>query len=146
MSGGHDHREEYVVLDGQETLFDGIEEAPRAHARRTDPETSHEAAASVENITERQAAVLRLSEELDPYTLEELVHEYRDPTSGSRGHERPAQSESGIRTRHRELVDRDLVVDTGDRRTTRSGRQAIVWNVNPDRPVITIRDPRGRIG
>jgi hypothetical protein len=39
----------------------------------------------------------------------------------------PRASESGIRSRRAELVDRGLVVDTGRRIRLESGRYAIVW-------------------
>ena len=37
------------------------------------------------------------------------------------------QSSSGIRTRRAELARKSLVIDTGDRVVTASGRKAIVW-------------------
>jgi hypothetical protein len=58
----------------------------------------------------------------------ELVHWYESLRSQ---HPKiyPRQSESGLRTRRRELVDMGLVVDTGRTETLPSGRKAIVWGV-----------------
>ena len=93
-----------------------------AHARRTDPETSHEAAASVKHLRESQRAVLSM---FSPYafglTDEELIVKYR--TTGTR----PLQSDSGIRTRRSELVHKGWLYDSGDRALTVSGRRTIVW-------------------
>jgi hypothetical protein len=43
----------------------------------------------------------------------------------------PRQSESGIRTRRKELVERGLVEDTGRRDILVSGRKSIIWKVKP---------------
>ena len=40
---------------------------------------------------------------------------------------------NGIRPRRVELVRYGWIIDSGERRPTRSGRSAIVWVVNPDR-------------
>jgi len=100
-----------------------------AHARRTDPDTSHDAAESVGNVTARQVAVLRLF--LRDYnaagmTDMELIEAYEvaarlDPRLF------PEQSHSGLRTRRSELVHNGFVVDTGQRRRLPSGRWSIVW-------------------
>lgn len=96
------------------TLFDDWLEA---HARRTDPWTSHEAAASVK-VRESQKLVLSLLRQ-GPATDEELA---------DRAHAASAAiSPSGLRTRRCELVVLGLAVDTGERRRTAAGRQTIVW-------------------
>jgi hypothetical protein len=92
-----------------------------ARARVTDPETSHEAAESVDRVTETQEYILRALRR--PRADVELVEAYR---SFKRA---PRASESGIRSRRAELVDRGLVVDTGRRVRLDSGRYAIVWGV-----------------
>lgn len=101
----------------QPTLFDA--EEPRA--RHTDPETSHEAAASVVDLVKRQAAVWRVLDVAGPMTDEELVEAY--PTHW------PclSQAPSGIRTRRAELVTRGLVEWTGRKRPLASGRLAREW-------------------
>lgn len=93
---------------------------PRAHARNTDPVTSHEAADSVRKIRESQAAVLRTFERQDYLTDVELVRIY---------HEHP-QSVSGLRTRRRELVDLGRIEDSGLKTRLPSGRRAIVWRLS----------------
>lgn len=92
------------------------------HARTTDPRTSHEAAASVSNVTETQQNIYTLL--VFPMTDDELVDAY-DRMAGSNGWK--LASPSGIRSRRAELVDLGLVKDTGERRKSWSGRQAIVW-------------------
>lgn len=90
-----------------------------AKARKTDPKTSHEAAESVDRITETQEYVLRALRR--PRADVELVEAYRKFKRA------PRASESGIRSRRAELVDRGLVIDTGRRVRLESGRFAIVW-------------------
>lgn len=79
----------------------------RAHARRTDPDTSHEAARSVEpDLTVRQEAVLLLFQRYGSMTDRELVDRYEAttflPLNGDP--DLPVQGPSGIRTRRHELV------------------------------------------
>ena len=90
-----------------------------AKARNTDPQTSHEAAESVSNISETQRAILNAL--VRPRTDVELIEVYRKIKSN------PRASESGIRSRRAELVAAGLVIDTGSRIKLPSGRRAIVW-------------------
>lgn len=98
----------------------------KAHARTTDPVTSHEAAGSVKHLRVSQEAVLSAfpSSPLLGMTDQELVSKYGHLTG--EGHV-PLQSESGVRTRRSELVKKGRLVDSGDRRLTVSGRKSIVW-------------------
>lgn len=91
--------------------------------RHSDPSTSHDAAASVTNTTEKQRVVLMLLHEYGPMTDHDLLEQY----DGMPGLRLPYQSQSGIRTRRAELVDRGLAYDTGERRRLPSGRRGIVW-------------------
>jgi len=93
-------------------------------ARRTDPETSHDAAASVAP-TQRpsQAAVLYVLRTNGPITDTGLIGVYQ---LYARADVLPQQSESGIRTRRKELVTAGLVRAAG-RVTLPSGRAAITW-------------------
>lgn len=91
-------------------------------ARMTDPTTSFEAAASVENITETQSAILTLL--TWPKTDDELIDAYYNmaPSAGWK-----QASPSGIRSRRSELVTKGLIKDSGERRKSWSGRNSIVW-------------------
>jgi hypothetical protein len=91
-----------------------------AHARRSDPATSHEAARDVTGRLRRsQDQVLALLRDIGPCT---------DITLVAAAHERGIrQSDSGIRTRRKELTVAGLVVAVG---TTRIGnRSHTVWAV-----------------
>lgn len=88
-------------------------------ARGSDPVTSFEAAESVDRVTETQEYVLKALRR--PRVDVELVEAYNAFKRA------PRASESGIRSRRAELVDRGLVVDTGRRVRLESGRFAIVW-------------------
>ena len=97
-------------------------------ARSTDPPTSHEAAATVEELREKQKAVLWQLQAAGwtGLTDEELLGRYENlveiqPRLTLR------QSPSGLRTRRSELGELGLVADAGATRRTRSGRRAIVW-------------------
>jgi hypothetical protein len=93
-------------------------EHPAAIARTDDPQTSHEAAKTV-NVKRGQALVLDMLKSLGDATNEEL--------------ENTAQllgldiSESGVRTRRVELTRLGLVEDTGQKRETLAGNAAKVW-------------------
>lgn len=104
-------------MNDQGDLFEYA--AALAHTRTSDPLTSHAAAASVK-VRESQQKVLALLAE-GPATHEELVA--RAQVRGV------LMSQSGIRSRCRELVDAGMVEDTGQRVKLTSGRHAIVWQV-----------------
>lgn len=94
-----------------------------AHARTTDPHTSHEAAASVDNISATKLVILGILSV--PQTDEQLVENYNklrltNPTIV------PRASASGIRSRRAELFQVNKVVPVGYAKTE-SNRKAIVW-------------------
>jgi hypothetical protein len=94
----------------------------QAHARTSDTHTSHEAAASVVNITLTQTYILGIL--ATPMTDEHLVNTYKDlaridPLQ-------PWASESGIRSRRAELAALGLVEIVGHE-YTRANRKAHVW-------------------
>ena len=91
------------------------------HARTTDPQTSHEAADSVQNLTETQEYILKAL--VRPRTDVDIVEIYRNFKYA------PRASESGIRSRRAELVAAGLIEDSGERRKLPSGRNAIVWKL-----------------
>jgi hypothetical protein len=93
--------------------FDSAVRRPRA--RTGDPGTSHEAARSVTELSEKQELILSALRR-NPSIDEEIQDWFSI-----------VMSPSGARTRRAELVDMNLVRDSGKRRKTRSGRNAIVW-------------------
>jgi len=94
---------------------------PTPSARRSDPETSHAAAASVRALRRNQLAVLRVIVLNTSLTDEVLAVRYKGPP----------QSPSGLRTRRNELVALGLVHDSGTRQALRSGRSGIIWAPTP---------------
>ena len=95
--------------------------ATKAKARKSDPVTSHEAAASVGNITDTQKVILHLLNK--PMTDVELVETFYKSVNRNN----LWASESGIRSRRSELAQQGKVIDTGLREKLPSGRNAIVW-------------------
>lgn len=98
-----------------------------AHARTTDPVTSHAAAASVGDLRTSQYAVLKVLRKraATGFTHEELVEAY--PTG--RPDLYPRQSPQGIRSRCKELQQQGFVYAAGDKRPMSTGRMALVWRV-----------------
>lgn len=98
-----------------------INDPNRAYARRTDPETSHAAAAHASrSLTESQKQVLEMFDRYDAMTDVELVLAYDSS-------DLPTQADSGIRTRRRELVDFGLVENSGRKKVVTHHDPAIIW-------------------
>jgi hypothetical protein len=97
-----------------------------ANWRKTDPDTSRDAALSVseETLTKTQAFILKSLKR--PRTDEQLVAAFRAFKTA------PWASESGIRSRRAELAKRGLVAIVGESKTA-SGRRAYVWQIAGDR-------------
>lgn len=121
------------MSDTQTTLFDAAREpTTKAHARTTDPVTSHDAARvlTADDLRPRQRAVLLLLREA-PGHFDDLID--RNARNVNRRalndgvDDWPKQSDSGLRTRVSELVDAGLARDSGRKVRLPSGRQAIVW-------------------
>jgi hypothetical protein len=91
-------------------------DTPRA--RRTDPETSHEAA-DVNDVEASIGAVLDTLRQYGPTTDEKLVN-----LMHSLGYQ---YTEQRIRTARAALVNVELVEFTGDREINPRGRKARVW-------------------
>jgi hypothetical protein len=89
-------------------------------ARLTDPDTSHAAAASVDNLTRTRRRILDLLRVFGPMTDQQIRFTY------TQVYDEPI-SDSGLRTRRRELVDAEFVRDSGQRQQLASGRNGIVW-------------------
>jgi hypothetical protein len=92
----------------------------RAHAREDDPETSHEAAASV-RVVKQRSYVLAAARTLGTFTDPALQLTVRSIYPDQKF------SDSGVRTRRSELVRLCFIEDSGQRITLDSGRRAIVW-------------------
>jgi hypothetical protein len=92
-------------------------------ARKSDPTTSHEAAASVTDVTATQQAILKVLAR--PRTDEELIQAYRRMKNA------PFASDSGIRSRRSELAAKGLLAIVGESRT-QSGRKTRIWQVSGD--------------
>lgn len=95
----------------------------KAHARRTDPPTSHEAAKTVNRVPgklrQSQRDVLDLFYRFGPMHDELLIQ--RAEEAGV------TQSDSGLRTRRRELVDLKFLEDSGQKTTTKGGGETTIW-------------------
>lgn len=89
----------------------------RAHARNTDPITSVMAADSVKDLTGAQQKVLDALKAHGPMTDEQIFALDLGLTP------------SGARSRRSELVDRGLVVDSGEKGLTKARRSTIIWKV-----------------
>lgn len=98
-----------------------------AHARRSDPQTSHEAAKSVKKITATQSAILAVLQ-VSAKTDELLILCYHS-RSAKHPDLYPKASPSGIRSRRAELVRLGYVKDSGRTAQISTGRQATVWSV-----------------
>lgn len=99
------------------------------HARTTDPITSHEAAASVNNLTATKRFILWLFDKFAYLTDEELYAHYcRYMAQG----DAPMASISGVRSRRAELTDEGYLRDSGRKSKTASGRSAIIWTSVPE--------------
>lgn len=90
------------------------------HARTTDPQTSHDAARSVTNISPLKQVITELLDTpmTDPELFVRIGYRYSAPVT-----------ESGVRSRRAELVRDGRVKDTGSRQKLESGRSAIVWGL-----------------
>ena len=109
----------------QKTLFDRAESALTPKARRSDPQTSHDAAASIspEHITRLKAAILGAYKQHGQMIDEQLCR----VLSG-------IATDSGIRGRRAELAAVGLVAPVYWGATilikpTRAGRMSTVWEL-----------------
>lgn len=119
-----------------DTLFD-MEPVPRtdpdtpqtfrAVARRNDPETSHEAAASVKDISKTHERILEVLDRYGPATDEEI---YRYYFNLAELFSWPPASPSGLRSRRAELVTLGKVYDTGKKGHTSAGRPTTIWELS----------------
>ena len=94
-----------------------------AHARKTDPFTSHLAAESIKDVTPVQSRILSLFDAFGDMTDEELIYEYAKAFNLQW-----PSADSSIRSRRKELVNMGLLTPTSMVRNTKAGQKSIVWN------------------
>jgi hypothetical protein len=94
-----------------------------ARTRRTDPDTSRQAAASVTAMTARRRAVLDLLRRVGPSTDVQLTYHYGQSVQD----EDLKQTPQSVRSRRSELVRMGYVVEHGT--TQIGGRTHTVWAV-----------------
>ncbi|ANC31465.1 hypothetical protein [Isoptericola dokdonensis] len=104
-----------------------------ALARRTDPDTSHDAAADVRRrrTIVRDCVLAIMREAPEPLTHERIVGRFRQRAGTRIGW--PAATDSSVRTRVHELV-RDGLVERvpGAHGTSTTGRRAALWRATTD--------------
>ena len=109
------------IADGEViALIDFVERQLAARARRSDPETSHEAAASKLRLNESRQAVLECIRRCGPGTDRHIWDAYQSMTL-------PRQSPQSVRSRRSELVRMGHVVDRGV--LLIDGKQHTVWGL-----------------
>ena len=97
-----------------------------AHARNTDPATSHAAAEAVGDTTPLQRRLIVLFEFAhDGLNDEQLVMNYKN----AYGIAFPS-TESSIRSRRSDLVAKGYLIDSGKTRPTLHGNKSIVWKLS----------------
>jgi len=91
-----------------------------AHARRTDPATSAEAAASVRNLTQTQERILALLRSKGDLTRDTLADAWRETYPGDK------TTDQSIRSRLAELMDTEQVIVVGEALNQRGRRVQVV--------------------
>lgn len=107
-------------------MFTPAHVTPQAHARRTDPQTSKDAAASVRGISKVQAAIMDIFTDYGKLHDEALIEKYREREK-TLGY--PPHSDSGIRSRRSSLCDAGLLRSAGYMAKTRLRRNSAVWEI-----------------
>lgn len=98
----------------------------QAHARKSDPVTSHQAAASVVNIGRTREAIRSILKQFGPQTDEQIWSNYQREWI-HKGATQTA-SPSGLRSRRAELVRMGFVVEAGTGKTA-AGRACAIWKL-----------------
>jgi hypothetical protein len=103
-----------------------MEQKLMPHARHTDPQTSHEAAASVNlnSMTATKKMIYAILQE--PFTDEQIAELYENAVRLGLA---PRASLSGIRSRRNELYREHLIEPIGYGKTV-SNRRAIIWQAS----------------
>ena len=106
---------------------EGQSHGEQAHARRTDPATSHKAAASVSivNLGRVKDGIIEILKDHGPQTDEYIAAVYAARVSKGMY---PKHSPSGLRTRRSWLVDHGFVKAVGIGKTS-AGRTCQIWSI-----------------
>ncbi|WP_394941168.1 hypothetical protein [Psychromicrobium sp. YIM B11713] len=103
-----------------------IESPTSLAVRADDPDTSYEAAMKAAlGASKVRPVVLKLVREHGPLTHDELINRYRCLLAFEEG--TPRASDSGIRTRLRELVKAGLIVEDAEEGESLFGNRAKRW-------------------
>ena len=94
----------------------------KAHARNSDPQTSHDAADSIQDLTGVQTRIMQLFDKYHAMSDEELIVAY-----GRQFASFFPSSESSIRSRRSDLAHKGYLVDSGRKSITKAGRPTIIW-------------------
>jgi hypothetical protein len=93
------------------------------YARHTDPETSHEAASTVKDVSLVKSIILAILDLGGPLSDEQiLMRYYAKAESGF-----PRATEQSLRSRRAELVKAGLVEHNGEFAITSNGRRTRLW-------------------
>ena len=110
-------------------LSDVDDMADRARARGSDPATSRTAADSIDDLSDRQSAVLFCLFEHGPMTDADMASSY--PGLVERFPDLyPPQSPQSLRSRRSELVRAGHVIDSGQVGRSEYGRECIIWKAS----------------
>lgn len=106
----------------------GEEAVPEPVARAGDPGTSLAAAKSVKNVTATHKRILDILGNLRVGTTDEEILSIWNRRMNLTHYEYPPISDSGLRTRRKELVDMGKVVKVGEHRG-KTGRLVTIWGL-----------------
>lgn len=95
----------------------------QAHARNSDPETSHAAASKVTNLGPVRDGIINALYTFGPQTDEGLAAIFKKWAAF------PKCSPSGLRSRRSELVTLGFIEDSGEVGKTEFGNDAIIWRL-----------------
>jgi hypothetical protein len=93
--------------------------------RTKDPITSHLAAEQVKHLGDTKKAIIRILRRKQMNDTD-LVIAYKNAIATGAA---PNASESGIRSRRAELVERGYVIPSGRMERLASGRMSIIWKI-----------------
>ena len=97
-------------------------------ARSTDPQTSHDAAKKVRGVSAVHSTILMILWQRGPLTDPQIAEYYYERVADGSA---PMHSESGLRTRRKELVDMGKISPAAWKEKLSTGRYATVWAWEP---------------